>query len=165
MYWKAETLLCWKGLYSENYGLHIGHVQLWELDCKEGRMPKIWCHWTVVLKKTPESPLDSKEIKPVNFKGDNLEYPLEGCWSSSILVIWGKQTHWKSPWCLERLRTEGEEGIKGWDGWTASLMQWMWTWASSRRWWGTGRPGELQSMGLQRVGHDCTTEQQQQWHP
>ena len=47
-----------------------GHVQLWELDHKEGRMPKNWCLQTVVLEKTPESPLDSKEIKPVNLKGD-----------------------------------------------------------------------------------------------
>ena len=43
---------------------------LWELDCKKGRMPKNWCLWTVVLEKTPESPLDSKEIKPVNLTGD-----------------------------------------------------------------------------------------------
>ena len=47
-----------------------GHVQLWELDHKKGRMPKNWCLQNVVLEKTPESPLDSKEIKPVNFKGD-----------------------------------------------------------------------------------------------
>ena len=46
-------------------------------------------------------------------------------WSSSILVIrWEQTTHWKSPWHWERLRAEGEEGIRGWDGWTASLMQW-----------------------------------------
>ena len=45
------------------------HVWLWELDCIEGRMPKNWCLQTVVLEKTPESPLDSKEIKPVNLKG------------------------------------------------------------------------------------------------
>ena len=49
--------------------------------------------------------------------------------------------HWKSPWCWERLKAVGEEGIRGCDGWTASLMQWMWTWANSGRWWGTGRPG------------------------
>ena len=47
----------------------VGHVQLWELDQKQGRIPKNWCLWTVVL-KTSESPLDSKEIKPVNLKGD-----------------------------------------------------------------------------------------------
>ena len=43
---------------------------LWKLDHKEGRTPKNWCLWTVVLEKTPESPLDSKETKPVNLKGD-----------------------------------------------------------------------------------------------
>ena len=46
-------------------------------------------------------------------------------------------THCKSPWYRERLRAEGEEGVRGWVGWTASLMQWTWTWAKSRRWWGT----------------------------
>ena len=47
-----------------------GHVWLWELDHKEDRTPKNWCLRTVVLEKTSESPLDSKEIKPVNLKGD-----------------------------------------------------------------------------------------------
>ena len=52
-----------KGLYSKGCGLLSGHVWLWELDYKEGRMPKNWRLQTAVLKKTPESPLDSKEIK------------------------------------------------------------------------------------------------------
>ena len=74
-------------------------------------------------------------------------------WSSSILVTWCKQlTHWKSPWCWERLRAEGKEGVRGWDGWMASPMQWTWTWANFRRWWGTGRLGVLQFTGSQRVG-------------
>ena len=47
-----------------------GHTGLWELDCTEGRTPKNECFWTVVLEKTPESSLDSKEIKPVNLKGN-----------------------------------------------------------------------------------------------
>ena len=73
-------------------------------------------------------------------------------WSTSILIIWWEQmTHWKSPWYWERLRAEGEEGIRGWDGWMASPMQWTWTWANSGRWWGTGRPGMLQSMGSQKL--------------
>ena len=59
-----------KGLYSQGYGLPSGHIQLWELDYKGGRTSKNWCLWTVVLEKTPESPLDSKVIKPVNLKGD-----------------------------------------------------------------------------------------------
>ena len=83
-------------------------------------------------------------------------------WSSRILAPWYEQlTYWKSPWCWEQLRAEGEEGVRGWDGWTASLMQWTWTWANSGRWWGTGRPGALESMGLSRVRHDWATEQ---WH-
>ena len=44
------------------------HIWMWELDHKEGWMPKNWCFWTVVLKKTLESPLDCKEIKPINPK-------------------------------------------------------------------------------------------------
>ena len=59
-----------KGPYSQGYSLPSGHVQLREVDCREGRTPKNWCLQTVVLEKTPESPLDSKEIKPVNLKGD-----------------------------------------------------------------------------------------------
>ena len=59
-----------KGPYSQGYGLPSGHIGLWELDCKEGRKPENWCLRTVVLEKTPESPLNSKEIKPGNLKGD-----------------------------------------------------------------------------------------------
>ena len=59
-----------KGPYSQGCGLPSSHVWLWELDHKEGRTPKNWCLWTVVLEKTTESPLDSKEIKPVNLKGN-----------------------------------------------------------------------------------------------
>ena len=53
---------------------------------------------------------------------------------------------------------EGEEGVRGWDGWMVSPMQWTGTWANSRRWWGTGRPGVRQPMGLQRVRHKWATE-------
>ena len=84
-------------------------------------------------------------------------------WNSSILVIWWEQLpHWKSPWCWERLKAEGEEGIRGWDGWMASPMQWTWAWASFGGWWGTGSPGVLQSMGLRGVGHNWATKQQKQ---
>ena len=50
--------------------LSSGHVWMWELDCEESWAPTNWCFWTVVLEKTLESPLDSKEIQPVHLKGD-----------------------------------------------------------------------------------------------
>ena len=58
-----------KGSYIQGYAFPSSHVQLWELDSKEGGAPKNWCLRTVMLEKTPESPLDRKAIKPVNLKG------------------------------------------------------------------------------------------------
>ena len=58
-----------KGWYTQSYGFSSSHVQMWELDHKEDWAPKNWCFSTVVLEKTLESPLDSKQIKPVNPKG------------------------------------------------------------------------------------------------
>ena len=70
---------------SQSYGFSSSHVWMWELDHKESWAPKNWCFWTVVLEKTLESPLDYKEIKPVNPKGNQSilkeispEYSLEG---------------------------------------------------------------------------------------
>ena len=59
-----------KGSSSQVYGFSSGHVWMWELDCEEGWAPKNWCFWTVVFEKTLESPLDCKEIKPINPKGN-----------------------------------------------------------------------------------------------
>ena len=85
---------------------------------------------------------------------------MDWCWSSNTLVTWYEElTHWKSPWCWERLKAGGEVGGRGWDGWMASPTQWTWAWPNSGRWWRTGKPGVLQSMGSQRVGHDWETEQ------
>ena len=83
------------------------------------------------------------------------------CWSwhSNTLATWFRElTHWKRPWCWGRLKARGESEDRGWDGWMASPTKWTWVWVNSRSWWWTGRPGVLQSMGLQRVGHDWSTE-------
>ena len=81
-------------------------------------------------------------------------------WSSSILTIWCEElTPWKRPWWWERLKAR-EGGNRGWDGWMASLTQWTWVWTSSGRQWRTGKPGMLQFMGLQRVGHELVIQQQ-----
>ena len=66
-------------------------------------------------------------------------------------------THWKWPWCWERSKAGGEGDDRGWDGWMASPTPWTWVWVNSGSWW-TGRPGVLQSMGSQRVGHNWVTE-------
>ena len=97
-------------------------------------------------------------------KSWSVDHWLAWCWSwnSGILVIWCAQmTHWISPWCWERLMAEGEEGVREWDGWMVSPMQWTWTWANSGKWWGTGRPSVLQSMGLQSQTQQVTEQQQQ----
>ena len=67
-------------------------------------------------------------------------------------------THWKRPRWWERLKAGGEGDDRGWDGWMASPTQSTWVWVNSGRWWWTGRPGVLQSMGSRRVGHNCVTE-------
>ena len=65
----------------------------------------------------------------------------------------------KRHWCWERLKAGGEGDERGWDDWMASLTQWTWVWANSGRQWRTRKPSVLQSMGLQRVGHDLVTQQ------
>ena len=74
---------------------------------------------------------------------------------TNTLATWcEKLTHWKRPWCWERLKAGEEEDDRGWDVWMASQTQWTWVWVSSGSWWWTGKPGVLQSTGSQRVGQD-----------
>ena len=80
-------------------------------------------------------------------------------WNSNTLATWCEElTHRKRPWWCERLKAGGEGDDRGWDGWVASPTQWTWVWVSSGSWWWTGRLGVLQSMELERVGHDWATE-------
>ena len=67
-------------------------------------------------------------------------------------------THWKRLWCWQGLGAGGERDDRGWDGWISSPTRWTWVWVNSGSWWWTGRPGVLQFMGSQRVGHDWATE-------
>ena len=129
---------------------------MWELDCEEGWAPRNWCFWTVVLEKTLESPLDSKEIQPV--LGVHWK---DWCWSwnsNTLATSCEELTHWKRPWCWEGLEAGGKGDDRGWDGWMTSPTQWIWVWVNSRNWWWTGRHGVLRSMGSQRVRHDWATE-------
>ena len=81
---------------------------------------------------------------------------------AETLILWPPAAKnwliWKDPWCWEGLKAGGEGDDRRWDGWMASLTQWTWVWVNSGSWWWTGRPGMLQFMGSQKVGHDWTTE-------
>ena len=129
--------------------------------CESWTIKKAEC-WRIhafefLLEKTPESPLECKDIKPVNPKGNQswiligrtdaeAKTPIPGPpdaknWLIGIALNAGKD--WR-----------GDGDDRGWDGWMASPTRWTWVWAGSRSWWWTGRPLMLQSMVLQRVGHD-----------
>ena len=80
------------------------------------------------------------------------------CWNSNTLATWCEElTHWKRPWCWERLKAGGEGDDRGWDSWMGPT-QWTWVWINSGCWWWTGRPGVLLSMGWRRVRHNCATK-------
>ena len=163
---QQQRCFAYKGPSSQRYGFSSSHVWMCELDHKEGWVLKNWCFWTAVLEKILETPLDCKEIQPVHPKGDQswvFSGRIDAEADSNILATWCEElTHYKRPWCWERLKVGGEGVDRGWDGWIASLTQWTWVWVNSRSWWRTGRPGMLQSMGSQRVGHDWVTELN--WH-
>ena len=80
---------------------------------------------------------------------------LKGIW---FTFGYAYRSHRKRPWCWERLKAGGKGDDRGWDGWMASQTQWTWVWVSSRRRWWTGKPGVLQFMGSQRVGHNWATD-------
>ena len=122
---------------------------------------ELWC-WRRLLRV----PWTARRSNQSILKEVSPEYSLEGwCWSwnSNTLATWWEElTHLKRPWCWERLKA-GEGDDRGWDDWMASPTQWTWVCVNSGSWWWTGRPGMLQFMGSQRVGHDLGTEQQQEW--
>ena len=137
---------------------------MWELDYKEGWVLKNWFFWTMVLKKTLERvPWTARRSNQSILKEICPDYSLEGLILKLMLQYFGylseELTHWKRPWCWERLKAGGEGDDRGWDGWMASPIRQTWVWASSRSWWKTGKPDVLQSMASQRIRHNWVTEQ------
>ena len=136
------------------------------LHYKQSWALKNWCFWTVVLENTLESPLDCKEIQPVHPKGDQ-SWVFIGRTDAEAKtpILWSPDS---KSWLIRKDPDAGKDwgqedkGTTGWQGWMASLIQWTWVWAGFRRWWRTGKPGMLRSMGSQRVRHNWVTEQQQQ---
>ena len=147
-----------QGPSSQSYVLSNSHVWMWELDHKESWAPKNWHFWTVVLEKTLESLLACKKSNQPILKEISPEYSLEGLMLKLKLQYFGYLM-----WIIDSLektlmlgkfegRRRGDD--RGWDGWMAPPTWWAWVWAIYKSWWWPGRPGMMQSMGEQRVGHD-----------
>ena len=121
---RRDIILLTKVLISQSYGFSSSHVQMWELDHKESSVPKNWCFWTVVLEKTLESPLDYKDIKLVNLKGNQFRIFI-GRTDAETLILWlpdakswliGKDPDAGKDW---RQKEKGltEDEMAGWHHW------------------------------------------------
>ena len=144
--------------YSQSYGFSSSHVQMWESDYKEVWGPTNWCLQIVVLEKTLESLLDHMEIKLINPKGNLLWIFIRRTDAKAEApIIWppdwkswltGKDPDAGKDWGEEEQRVTEDE-MFGWhhqlNAQGGALSK---AWASSGRWWRTGKPGVLQSMGL-----------------
>ena len=126
-----------KGLSSQSYGFSSSHVFIWELVYKESWVPKNWCFWAVVLEKTLESLLDCKEIQPVHSKGNQSwifigRTDVEGETPISEPTDVKNSSHWKRPWCWDRLHAGGEGEDRRWDTSMALLTVVM---CVGKLWW------------------------------
>ena len=138
-----------KGPSSQGCGFSSSHVWIWELDCEESWVLKNWWFWTVVLEKTLESPLNCKEIHPVNPKENQswifigrpdaeAETPILWLPNVKNRLIGKTLTLGKN----EGGRRRGRQRMKWLDGITDAMT---WVWLGSRSWWWTGKPSLLQS--------------------
>ena len=117
------------------------HIWMWELEYKESGAPKIdafelWC-WRRLLRVPWTARRSNQSILKESVLGVHWK-DWGWSWNSSTLATWCEElTHWKRPWCWERLRTGGEGDDRGWDGWMASPTLWTRVSASSGSWWWT----------------------------
>ena len=129
----------------------IKKAEHWKIDAFE-----MWC-WRRLLRVPWTARRSSQSILKEIVLNIHWKY---WCWSwnSNASATWCEElTHLKRPWCQERMKAEGGD-VRGCDGWMASPNQWTWVWVNSGSWYWTGKPGMLQSMGSQRVGHDWVSE-------
>ena len=130
----------------------VKKAERWRIDAFE-----LWC-WRRLLRV----PWTARRSNQSLLKEISLECSLEGLMMKLKLQYFGhlmqRVDSFENSLMLGGMRAEGKGDDRGWDGWIASLTRWTWVWVNSRSWWWTGRPGMLQLMGLQRVGHDWATE-------
>ena len=153
-----------KGPSSQGYGFSSSHVWMLELDCEESLAPKNWCCWIVVLEKTLESPLDCKEIQPVQPKGNQTwifigrtdveaETPMLWPPEAKIWLIWKDPDAWKNWKQEDKGMTEDE--IVGWHHWLNGH--------EFEQALGDGEgQASLVSLGSQRVVNNPANEQQKE---
>ena len=123
---------------------------------------ELWC-WIRLLR----IPWTARKSNQFILKEISPEYSLEGLMLKLKLQYSGHRckelTHWKRPWCWERLKVGGKGNNRGWDGWMASQTQRTWVCVNCRSWWWIVSPGMLQSMELQRIGHDLSDCKELNW--
>ena len=145
---------------SQSYSFSRSHVWMWELDYKESWALKNWCFWTVVLEKTLESPLHCKEIQPLHPKGDQswifLPWVFTGRTDTETPILWPPDV---KNWLIGNDPDAGKDWRQEEKGTTEDeMVRWHRRLGVPGSWWWTGKPGMLQSMGSQRVGHHWETE-------
>ena len=145
---------------SQSYGFSSSHVWMWEMDHKVSwRIDafELWC-WRRLLRVPWTTRISNQSI----LKEISPEYSLEGLMLKLKLQYLGhlmwRTDSFEKTLMLGKIEGRRRGDDRGWDGWMASPTQWTWVWVNPRSWWWTGRPGVLQSMGSQRVGHSWVTE-------
>ena len=151
-----------KGLSSRSYGFSSSHVWMWELDVNKAECWRIDAFELWYWRRHLRLPWTARKSNQSILKEINPEYSLEGWMLKLKLQYFGylmqRTDSLKPPWSWERLMVGGQGDNRGWDHWMASLSQLTLVCINSVGWWWTGRPGMLQSMVLQRVGHVWVTE-------
>ena len=128
---------------------------MWEFEYKEIWAPKNWCFWTWCWRRLLRVPGTARRSNQSILKEISSGWSLEGLMLGHLMQ---RVDSLEKTLMLGGIGGRRRGDSRGWDGWMASLTRWTWVWVNSRSWWWTWRPGVLQFMGSQRVGHDWVTE-------
>ena len=158
---KQRCYFAHKGPSSQSFGFSSRHVWMSEMDYKAE-------HWRTdafelrCWRRLLRVPWTARRSNQSILKEISPGYSLEGLMLKLKLQSFGhlmwRTDSFEKTLMLGKIDCRGEGDDRGWGGWMVSLTRWTWVWVSYGSWWWTGKPGVLQSMGSQRVGHDWATE-------